>query len=322
MVKGEQMDVDEKNVFEPQEFWHTAFSRIQDRLNYDAEDKRPEFDAGTLSALRLMREPDLPVPLRAINQFSTGGKHRIYRTLLPPQLLVQFEIDPITWRGPDGDGHVVVIAPPDKGLVKIEARHAVDARDPFAYLELVDNNFNGINVVLVIMNDPSAPRFDTDVSPEGEPTLFGTVHRNLEAEEAAMRAGLAPAQVRRGLRASTLALQHLEAFLMLMGHESFYAEPLTYATAILFEQRGFSYISGRRRMQKIDREFRPGGRLHAALDGSTPFRQPEQWRTVRGRAWTIHDGILSVIDEEWNGIRMSKRLGRHAGMETFPEAVY
>ncbi|MDX1688746.1 MAG: hypothetical protein R3248_12250 [Candidatus Promineifilaceae bacterium] len=316
------MDADEKKVLEPQEFWHTAFSRLQDRLNYDPEDKRPEFDAGALSALRLMRESDLPVPLRAINQFSRGGKHRIYRTLLPPQLLVQFDINPITWRGPDGDGHVVVVAPPEKGLVKVEARHAVNARDPFASLELVDNNFNGINVVLVNINDPSAPRFDTDVSPEGEPTLFGTVHRNLEAEEAAMEAGLAPAQVRRGLRASALAGQHLEAFLMLLGHEAYYAEPLTYATAILFEQRGFSYISGRRRMQQIDREFRPGGRLHTALDGSTPFRRPDQWRTVRGRAWAIHDGILSAIEEDWNGIRMSKRLGRDAGVETFPDAVY
>ena len=316
------MDADEKKVAQPQEFWHTVFSRLQDRLNYDPGDKQPEFDAGTLSALRLMREPELPVPLRAINHFSTGGKDRIYRTLLPPQLLVQFDINPITWRGPDGHGHIDVIAPEDKGLVKIEARHAAGARDPFAYLELVDNNFNGINVVLLIINDPSAPRFDTDISPAGEPTLFGTVHRNLEAEKAAMDAGLAPAQVRRGLRVSTLAMQHLEAFLLLLGHQAFYAEPLTYATAILFEQRGFSYISGRRRMERIDREFRPGGRLHAALDGSTPFRQPQQWRSVRGRAWAIHDGILSVIDEQWNGVRMSKRLGRHAGVETFPEAVY
>lgn len=316
------MDADEKKVVEPQEFWHTAFSRLQDRLNYDPADKQPEFGAGALSALRLMRESELPVPLRAINQFSPGGKRRIYRTLLPPQLLVQFGINPVTWRGPDGDGHVVINAPSNKGLVRIEARHATDARDPFACLELVDNNFNGINVVLVVINDPAAPRFDTDISPEGEPTLFGTVHRNREAEKAAMEAGLAPAQVRQGLRASTLAMQHLEAFFMLLGHETYYAEPLTYATAILFEKRGFSYISGRRRMERIDREFRPGGRLHAALDGSTPFRQPEQWRTVRGRAWAIHDGILSVIDEGWNDVRMSKRLGRDAGVETFPDAAY
>lgn len=304
------------------EFWHNVFATIEERLNYSVEDKEPEIAPNAMSALRLMREPDLPVPIHAINQFSPGAKRRLYRTLLPPSLLVQFDINPITWRGPEGGDYVELVAPPEKGLVKISARHAPGARDPFAYLELVDNNFNGINVVLLILNDPAGPRFDTDVSPEGEPTLFGTVHRNFEAEAAAMAAGLAPAQVRPGLRASREALVNLEAFLAMLGHESVYAEPLTYAAAVLFEQRGFSYFSGRRLMEQIDQEFRPDGALHAALDGSTPFRQPEQWRTVRGRAWAIHDGILGVIDATWDGLRMVKRLGRHAGVDTFPDAAY
>jgi hypothetical protein len=304
------------------EFWHTIFSRIQDQLNYDPGDKEPEFDPATVSALRLMRDPDLPVPLRALNQFSDGAKKRLYRPLLPPELLVRFGINPITWRGPDGDNHVRLVAPEEKGLVKLEAFRRQDDRDPFAYLELVDNNFNGINVVLVVINDPDSPRFDTDISAEGERTLFGTVHRNLEAEAAAMDAGLAPGQIRRGLRTTSLALQQLQAFLALLGHESFAAEPLTYATAILFENRGFSYMSGRRLMEEIHQEFQPGGRLHAALDGSTPFRQPGQAGTIRGRAWAIHDGILEAIGQSWNGVRMVKRLGHDASLNTFPDAAY
>lgn len=304
------------------EFWHDIFSRIQKQLNYDPRDKEPEFDPGQLSALRLMRDPDLPVPLRAVNQFTAGAKKRLYRPLLPPALLVRFGIDPITWRGPDGEGHVRLVAPEEKGLLKIEAFHRLDARDPFAYIELVDNNFNGINVVLVVINDPGSPRFDTDVSPGGERTLFGTVNRNLEAEAAAKEAGLAPAQVRQGLRTTDVALLHLESFLAMLGHESFAAEPLTYATALLFESRGFSYLTGRRLMEEIDQEFQPGGRLHAALDGSTPFRQPGQEKSIRGRAWAIHDGILSAIDKSWNGVRMVKRLGHNAGISTFPGAVY
>ena len=51
-------------------------------------------------------------------------------------------------------------------------------------------------------------------------------------------------------------------------------------------------------------------------------RQPEQWKTVRGRAWAIHDGILEVIDATWDNLRMVKRVGKHAGVETFPDAVY
>ena len=55
---------------------------------------------------------------------------------------------------------------------------------------------------------------------------------------------------------------------------------------------------------------------------STPFRQPEQWRTVRGRAWAIHDGILAAMDARWNDLRMVKQVGKHAGVNTFPDAVY
>lgn len=303
-------------------FLHEAFVRLQDQLNYNPDEPEGEFQPGAISALRLMRDPDLPVSIHAINQFSPGAKKRLYRTVLPPDLLTAFEINPITWRGPEGEGHVLMVAPPDKGLVKLVVKHRRDARDPVAYLELVDNSFNGINVVLLVLNDPTSPRFDTDMSEEGEPTLFGTVHRNRLAEAAAKEAGLAPGQVRSGLRASGSAVRHLEAFLAMLGHQIYYGEPLTYAAAVLFERRGFSYVSGRRLMEKIDREFRPGGKLERALDNSTPFRQPEQAKTIRGRAWAIQDGILEEIGEQWDGIRMAKRLGRKAGLNTFQDAIY
>jgi hypothetical protein len=75
-------------------------------------------------------------------------------------------------------------------------------------------------------------------------------------------------------------------------------------------------------MDDIQREFQPGGRLHQALDGSTPFRPRDAWRTVRGRAWAIHDGILEIIDARWDALRMVKQVGRHAGVDTFPQAIY
>jgi hypothetical protein len=276
-----------------------------------------------LTALRLMREPNLPVSLHAINQLSDGAKQRFYRILVSPELLVRFGINPITWRGRDGDGHVRLTAEADSHTVKLSARHTVDARDPFAYLELADNAFNGIDVELVVFNDPESPRFHTDTEIEsGRETLFGTLSRNLAAEEQAMAAGLAPGQVRQGLRTSRSAMQNLESFLCLLGHTAFYVEPLTYADAWIFEQRGFAYVSGRRLMDEIHTEFQPGGRLHSALDGSTPFRQPHQWLTVRGRSWAIHDGILDHIGASWNGLRMAKQLGHEAGEQTFPDALY
>lgn len=279
--------------------------------------------ASIRTALRLLREPNLPVSLHALNQLSDGAKRRLYRVMVLPELLVRFGINPITWRGPDGDDHVRLTAEPGTNKVTLAARHAADARDPFAYLELADNAFNGIDVELVVFNDPAAPRFHTDLEVEsGRDTLFGTVSRNLTAEEQAMQAGLAPGQVRQGLRASGPAMQQLEAFLCLLGHTAFYAEPLTYVDAWIFERRGFDYVTGRRLMDEIHAEFQPGGRLHAALDNSTPFRQPHQWNTVRGRAWAIHDGILETIGKSWNNLRMVKQIGHHAAEQTFPDAAY
>ena len=37
-------------------------------------------------------------------------------------------------------------------------------------------------------------------------------------------------------------------------------------------------------------------RLHRALDGSTAFRRPGFDRTIRGRSWAVHDGILGALD--------------------------
>jgi hypothetical protein len=62
--------------------------------------------------------------------------------------------------------------------------------------------------------------------------------------------------------------------------------------------------------------------LYRALDGSNLFRQPDQWRSVRGRAWAIHDGILEVLGARWDKLRMVKQVGEHAGVDTFPNAIY
>jgi hypothetical protein len=247
---------------------------------------------------------------------------RTYRALLPPGLLAQHGINPVTWQGLDGEQHVTLEAEPGTGVVSIAARSDADSQDEFFHLELQDTPLNGINLNFLLLHDPDSPRFDTDHDEEGNPTLFGTVRRNLGAEGQAMKAGLAPAQVRRGLGASALALQHLEAFLVTSGHSACFLEPLTYVSAWLFERRGFAYVRGHKLMDDIQREFEPGGRLHQALDGSTSFRQPDQWRTVRGRAWAIHDGLLEAIGAGWDGLRMVKQVGRHAGVETFPDAVY
>ena len=75
-------------------------------------------------------------------------------------------------------------------------------------------------------------------------------------------------------------------------------------------------------MDEIHVEFQPEGRLYRELDESTPFRAQDHWNSVRGRAWAIHDGVLEAINTRWDGLRMIKQVGRHAGADTFPGGKY
>jgi hypothetical protein len=278
-------------------------------------------DSLYISVDDLSRDPAVPITLRQVNQLPQNAKQRVYRGLLPPSLLAKYGIDPITWQ--TGDETVVRLqAEPEAGAVKLGVRISPEADDDFIQIELSDNAMNGIDLNFLILNDPQAEYFRTDYDAEGKPTYFGTVRRNLEAERGAKEAGLAPGQIRLGLGGSRQALEQMETFLSLLGHRAYFLEPLTYVSAWLFERRGFAYVRGHKLMATINQEFQPGGRLHQALDGSTPFRQPDQWSTVRGRAWAIHDGVLEHIGAAWNELRMLKQIGRHAGVETFPGSEY
>jgi hypothetical protein len=172
---------------------------------------------------------------------------------------------------------------------------------------------------MFVVNDPDAPRFNTDVDPEGNRTHFGTVCRNLAAEEAAMKAGLAPGQVRHGLRIFKERGPAFEEFVAKMGHSMFLIEPLAYHNTIVFERYGFNYVRGHHEMENINEGFQPGGRFYEKLTPDNPFRQPDAWKTIRGRSWAIHDGILGY---PFTGFQMYKRLGYHAGICTFPDAEW
>jgi len=270
----------------------------------------------------IISDPSIPVSIHSLNVLPQHAKQRLYRALLPVSLLTTFGIDQRNWKGRDGEPKVRLVAEPGTGFVNLSAWTNGGPDDPFYFIELLDNSLNGIDLRLLVINDPNSARYSTDRDPDGRPTEFGTVRRNVAAEQQAKGAGLAPGQVRRGLRASTEIFSHLESFLTLLAHHAYFLEPLTYASAWVFERRGFAYVRGHKLMEDIHREFTPGGRLHRALDGSTAFRAPDQWNTVRGRSWAIHDGALEALGEKWDHLRMIKQIGRHAGVDTFPGALY
>ena len=257
--------------------------------------------------------------LRQINELPTAAKEGIYRHLIPDVLLEEFDINPQTLCDAQGNRLAAITCPDGSNIVKVDIRSQVGFPDPLLYVELGDTRLNQIEVILFIVNDPASERFETDCDWHGARTMFGTLRRNIPEEIRAMEAGLAPGQVRRGLHLSRTLLPLFENFVTRLGHDYYLMEPLAYHSAIIFERLGCNYVQGLRKMRWIDSAFQPGGCLNERLDGSTPFRHPDAWRTVRGRSWAIHDGIMG---EPWHGIRMYKRVGRQADVETFPDGKY
>ena len=293
-------------------------------LNLQVKQKQDKIvpDVASISAAQLESDPAIPITLRQINALPLNAKRRIYRALLPLNLLTRFRVDPITWNGSGGGQCVSLWADEGANHLALGVSPAAHPHNEFLRLELADNAINGIDLNMLVLSDPAEEYFRIDYDGNGSPTLFGTARRNLAAEQRAMQAGLAPGQTYKGLGASAEVFQQLETFLATLGHRAYFLEPLTYVSAWVFERRGFAYVRGHKLMDDIHTEFQPGGRLHRMLDGATPFRQPDQWRTVRGRAWAIQDGILEGIDARWDALRMVKQVGRHAQVETFPQAVY
>jgi acetoin utilization protein AcuC len=194
-----------------------------------------------------------------------------------------------------------------------------DDPDPLFYLHMADTLNFQISLLLLVVNDPESPRFNVDVDENGRPTRFGTLRRNIPEELRAMEYGLAPGQVRAGLRLSHKAVPTLERFISRTGHDLVIIDPLYYHNAVVYEKYGFAYFQGRRRMEWINEGLRPGGEFFERLDGSTPFRPPDAWKSIRGRSWAIHDGVLG---EPFGEIHMYKRVGHQAGVNTFPDGVW
>ncbi len=254
-----------------------------------------------------------PQSIRAINELDRNLKEAIYLTLVPDEILEHFSI-----RRTDREC-IHINCPPDTRSFEIIVYHQPRAHDPVVYLQMADTLNYQIALLLFVVNDVMSERLNVDSDESGRPTRFGTLRRNIGEEVRAMEAGLAPGQVYRGLRISHQSLPLFEKFIARTGHDMVIIEPLTYNNAIVYERYGFSYFQGQRRMEWINSVLRPGGEFYSRFDDSTPFRSREAWRSIRGRAWAIHDGILG---EPFGDIRMNKRVGHQAGVNTFPDGVW
>ncbi|MCZ2126938.1 MAG: hypothetical protein LC099_04095 [Anaerolineales bacterium] len=252
-----------------------------------------------------------PSTIGGINLLPEFEKRKLYSRYIPQSLLEKFNLPPL-----DSDaGRDLLQFRFANGSTDVEMRlyHQRNFPDPILYAHLTDTMNGQIHVLLYILNDPDSPRFDVDKMPNGSPTKFGIFQRNLAAEEKARAAGLAPGQVRRGLRMLGQAVEAFENFVVALNHDVYFVEPLYYHNAVIFERYGFSYQVGRRLMENIHAGFQPDGALRARLNGENAFRQPDAADGILKRSWAIHDGILG---EPFTNVTMYKVIGRRAEINT------
>jgi hypothetical protein len=181
-------------------------------------------DPGRLSGEWLAEAPYLPITLAQLNRLPDNVKIRIFRNLIPPSLLTKFDIDPITWIGTQGKSGVRIKAEPGTSVIWISVRTTPNESGEFFCLEIADNVYNGIDLNLILLNDPNGECFGIDHNQTGRPSPFGTLRRNLEEEERAKQSGIASGQKCASLRATCLVLENLDVFLATLGHRAYFLD--------------------------------------------------------------------------------------------------
>jgi hypothetical protein len=266
--------------------------------------------------------------IKRINSRSQSEKEGLYRLLIPPSLFKRFQINPLTFTDYEGNRLTRFYCPDREETVMIEMKRKMGDLDPIYSIQVSDAvDFTQVNWDFLVVNDPDSERFNIDVDEQGRDTLWGRASRNLSEEERALRAGLAPGQVRKGLGLTREVIFGLEYFAKILDIKTISLEALFYHNAIVYERCGFSYFEGFKRMQRIHQAFQPGGALFKKLDDSIPFRHPGFEKTVRGRSWAIHDGVISEIDDDlleegWFSPKMYLMVDQPRTVCTFPEAIY
>ena len=251
--------------------------------------------------------------IAGINSLPPEDKRDIFLALIPPQIFERFSL-PHNLIDQNGNNLLKIKGRPRGQSLELSVYHQAGFQDPIIYSHLADTLNGQVHVLLYVMNDPYSPRFNIDRMPDGTKTGFATITRNLNAEIAAMQAGLLPGQIRRGLNILSDAVSAFEVFVQNLGHKIYFNEPLFYHNAIIFERYGFSYQNGKRKMEEIHRRFTQDDDVLNKL-GTSPFRKPEARHSIFHRTWAIHDGILG---ESFDGVTMYKQIGKRSTINTTP----
>ncbi len=265
--------------------------------------------------------------IQLINRFNQYQKEGFYRNLIPPSLYHTLRINPINFHNDKGIKVVRFFCPEGDRTCLTEIK-IENIEEPVYSTQISDSiDTTMIEWDFLLINDPSSRQFRTHVDKDGKDTLFGWASRNIEEEEKAMEAGYFPGQSRKGLGLTREVVRAMDAFCLILDIKSIRLEALFYHNAVAFERYGYCYFEGYKRMKRIHELFQPGGALFKKLDNSTPFRRPEFARSIRGRSWAIHDGILDDIADDlleggWVSPVMYKMVEKPIPMITFPDPKY
>jgi hypothetical protein len=219
--------------------------------------------------------------LRAVNALPPEIKARVYASLIPPDLFSFYQVDPVSFLDRGGQTALQVDCPPGQGRVKLHLKRSASETDPVVFIQLSDTLYDQVEFEWVILNDPDSERFQIHASGRNQFLPPGSENRNIPEEIRAMEAGLAPGQIRKGLRKFPEIMDRLETFLMELNLHLVYGYPYAYHNAIELERIGYFYGTGKEQMVDIDRDFnRAGNCLTGWMD-----RLPSD-----GQAWKRRSG--------------------------------
>jgi hypothetical protein len=261
-----------------------------------------------------------------LNQLPEAEKNRVYALLIPPALFSRFQLDPETGTNRKGEECIRIDAPVGGAEAAINLVSGPEDQDPVFYVEVSETrDLVQLSWDFIMVNDPDAPRFYTDLTPEGGSRWLNWRTRNRTEELMALSSGLAPGQIRLGMGLTGEFNGCLDRFCEATGFKSVCLEALFYHNALLYERHGFRYFEGEPTMRWLDREFQPGGSLYELMDGS-PFRKRHYAELIRGRSWAIHDGIMDDRDhpdyDAWQPPKMYRMVGSKFKVDTAPGVHY
>ena len=233
--------------------------------------------------------------LRGVNRLPVEIKERLYASLIPSDLLSTYQVDPISLSDQEGHPAFHFDFPPDRGVVKIQFKRSISDLDPIVFLQLSDTSYNQVEFEWIIINDPDSERFQIHISDSTQFLPPGSEFRNVPEEIRAMKAGLAPGQVRRGLHRFPEIMELVESFLSRLNIHLVYGFPYAYHNAIELERIGYFYGTGKELMLRSIKDFNPEANCLIAWTVQPHFFSPG-WKRPSG------DEVGPFMMESWTNL--------------------